>query len=513
MGLDILMFLAAFLLLMAGFPVAFTLAGVALIFSFLGIMTGSFDSSFLQAFPQRIFGIMNNEILLAIPLFIFMGSLLERSRLAESLLTGMAYLLRHVRGGLGISVTIVGALLAASTGIVAATVVTMGLLSLPSLIKRGYDPAFATGTISAAGTLGQIIPPSIVLILLGDIISNAYQQSQLQRGIFAPETVSLGELFAGALLPGLALVGLYILYQFSMSLFRPHLCGHNQVNEDSELNMQTVLLGLIPPISLIIAVLGSILMGLATPTEAAGVGALGTILLAGMHIRKKENFLPQAGIISLLILLAMGIAFDFKLLQSPAHPLFWLSVICMAIFFVSLAFTLIALWKSNMLREVMHKTMEMNAMVFTLLIGAALFSLVLRGFGGDETVQSLLENMPGGAMGAMIGVMLVMFIMGFFLDFIEITLVIVPLIAPILLSMGYDPIWLGVMITINLQTSFLTPPFGFALFYLRSVAPKSIKTADIYKGVIPFIFIQLLMLGLLAYFPQMASFLPELIFD
>ncbi len=448
------LFLAAGASLLAGFPVAFTLAGIALIFALIGIMTGTFDPSFLSAFPSRIFGIMSNETLVAVPLFVFMGVTLERARIAEDLLETLSALFGSIRGGLGISVTLVGMLLAASTGIVGATVVTMGLLSLPTMLKRGYSAEVAAGTICASGTLGQIIPPSIILVMLGDVMSSAYQQAQLAQGIFSPKTVSVGDLFAGALLPGLLLVLLYILYLVLVAIFRPTAMPAHSSSGDEGVSIADVLGALFPPLVLIFAVLGSILGGLATPTEAAGVGAMGALLLA---------------------------------MQRRALSM-------------------------ERLREIMRSTLRISSMVFLILIGASLFSLVFRGYGGDDGVRTILEALPGGVFAAMILVMLVMFLLGFVLDFIEITFVVVPIVGPVLLTMGLDPVWLGIMIAINLQTSFLTPPFGFALFYLRGVAPATVSTGQIYRGVIPFVGIQLLALLVLAAFPSLVTWLPGLLY-
>ncbi len=455
--MPLLMFLAVGLVLLSGYPVAFSLGGTALAFALFGHLTGSFDDAFLQALPNRLYGIMTNVTLIAVPLFVFMGVMLERSKVADQLLDTMAMLFGPLRGGLGISVTIVGMLLAASTGIVGATVVTMGLLSLPTMLRRGYDPGIAAGTICASGTLGQIIPPSIILVLLGDVLSSAYQQAQLDMGLFSPETVSVGDLFAGALIPGLLLVAMYVLYLIGVAVLRPDKVP--AIPRAERLIDRRELLGrvvkvLIPPLILIVAVLGSIMAGAATPTEAASVGAAGAIVLA---LSQRQ---------------------------------------------LNLA----------MLREVMRTTTQVTSMVFLIFIGASLFSLVFRGFGGDEAVREILTNLPGGIVGAMFIVMLVMFLLGFILDFIEITFVVVPIVAPILLTMGLDPVWLGVMIAINLQTSFLTPPFGFALFYLRGVAPGGVTTMQVYRGVVPFIAIQLIALGLLAFWPGLATWLPDLVY-
>ena len=446
--LPLLMFVVICLVLMLGYPVAFSLAGVAMIFAGIGISIGHFDPSFLAALPNRLFGTINNITLLAVPLFVMMGVLLEKSRLAEELLDSMASLFGRLRGGLGISVVVVGMLLAASTGIVGATVVTMGLLSLPSMLKRGYDPALATGTICATGTLGQIIPPSIALVLLGDTLSSAYQQAQLEMGVFSPKTLSVGDLFISALVPGLLLVGLYMAYVLGFALLQPHRAP--PADDLKAPSLGHLLHGLLPPVMLIAAVLGSILLGAATPTEAAGVGALGAALLAFLR-----------GRLSL-----------------------------------------------SLLGDVSRETMKVTCMVFMILIGAAVFSLVFRGFGGDELIHEAFHGMPGGVVAATAVVMLVIFLLGFILDFIEITFVVVPIVGPILLMMGVDPIWLGIMIAINLQTSFLTPPFGFSLFYLRGVAPASVATSDIYRGVAPFVVMQLFVLALLAMWPELATWLP-----
>ena len=456
--LALLMFVTVVGILLVGFPVAFTLAGTALLFALGGILAGVFDPTFLETMPSRIFGVMSNGTLVAVPLFVFMGITLERSRIAEDLLQTMSMLFGTLRGDLGIAVTLVGMLLAASTGIVGATVVTMGLLALPTMLKRGYDPAVATGIISASGTLGQIIPPSIVLVMLGDVLSSSFQQAQISRGIFSPDTVSVGDLFVGAVIPGILLVVFYITYIILLGLFRPAAMPTRRPDDDPQLSgfdlALRVVLVLLPPLLLIVAVLGSIIGGLATPTEAASVGAVGALALA---------------------LMKRALSFE-------------------------------------RLRQIVRSTTRVTSMVFLILIGASFFSLVFRGYGGDEMVRGFLTGLPGGVVGAMIVVMLVMFLLGFVLDFIEITFVVVPIVGPILLAMGLDPVWLGIMIAINLQTSFLTPPFGFALFYLRGVAPPEVATSAIYRGVIPFIALQLLMLVLLALWPGLATWLPDQVY-
>lgn len=451
-----LLFVFAIAFLLTGYPVAFSLAGSSLIMAALGyFFIGHFDSSFLLAFPERIYGVMTNETLIAIPLFIFMGILLEKAKIAEDLLDSMGKLFSRVSAGLGISVFFVGALLAASTGIVGATVVSMGLISLPAMLKRNYNQSISAGIICASGTLGQIIPPSIVLVILGDVISSAHQQAQLAMGNWSPESVSVGDLFVGAILPGFVLVLLYMLFLFLLALWKPSLFPKSQEDQWVAGDGKKVLTALIPPFVLILGVLGSILAGLATPTEASSVGCMGALLLA--KIKKRLSFMQ--------------------------------------------------------LKEALRSTSKVNAMVFAILLGASLFSLVFRAYGGDEVVGHFLENLPGGKTASFLLVMSLIFFLGFFLDFFEITFVVVPIVGPILLQMDVDPIWLGVMIALNLQTSFLTPPFGFSLFYLRGVAPESLKTKEIYKGVIPFIAIQLTVMLLLWFFPELVTYLPEKVFS
>jgi tripartite ATP-independent transporter DctM subunit len=516
-SLDLLMFVALCGLILLGFPVAFTLAGTALIFAGIGWSLGAFDASFFGFFPNRIYGVMTNEVLIAVPLFVFMGVMLERSKVAEELLDAMGQLFGKLRGGLGISVSVVGALLAASTGIVGATVVTMGLLSLPTMLRRGYDPALACGSIAAAGTLGQIIPPSIVLVVLGDQISNAHQEAQRMLGNWAPEPVSVGDLFAGALIPGLVLVGLYILYQIAVALVRP--ASSPPVPRDEALAgdmLRRLLHALVAPIVLIVAVLGSILAGVATPTEAAGVGSIGATLLAGQRFKPDRSAPIAAAAASLVGLLVLTANFDLRIARSALSTGDMIRIGFAALCCLALAWgILVALMRAHRtgtLVEVARATTRISSMVFVIVIGAQLFSLVFRGFGGDEMVHEFLTALPGGALGAMIVVMALMFVMGFFLEFIEITFVVVPVVGPVLLQLGLDPIWLGIMIAVNLQTSFLTPPFGFALFYLRGVAPPQVTTLQIYRGVVPFVTMQLLMLVILALFPAMATWLPRAIF-
>jgi tripartite ATP-independent transporter DctM subunit len=450
------MFVVTFAALLAGYSVALTLGGVALLFAFVGSLLGIFDPADLGFVPNRLFGIMTNQTMIAVPLFVFMGVMLEKTHIAKSLLGSLTAIMRNARGGLATAVILVGMLMAASTGIVGATVVTLGLMALPSMLAQGYEPRQATGIIAATGTLGQIIPPSIALVLLGDVLSNAYQQAQLDAGVFAPDTVSVGDLFAGALLPGLLLVGLYLAYGHFASRRNPPTADHTVALGGSASNggARALIGSLIPPLGLIVLVLGSILGGFATPTEAAGVGAVGAMLLA---------------------------------LRPSGGPAFSLAV----------------------LGEVCRETLKTTSMVFFILIGASIFSLVFRGYGGDEMVHGWFADMPGGAWSALGIVLLVIFLLGFMLDFIEITFVVIPIVGPVLLGMGIDPVWLGVLIAINLQTSFLTPPFGFALFYLRGVTPDSVPTSAIYRGAAPFVALQLLALLIILAWSDLATWLPE----
>ena len=445
--LALAMFVVVCGILLLGFPVALTLGGTALGFAALGIVMGHFDASYLTALTGRIFGTMSNETLVAVPLFILMGVVLERAKIAEDLLANLAGMFGARPGGLGLAVIIVGALLAASTGIVGATVVTMGVLALPTMLRAGYQPQLAAGTICATGTLGQIIPPSIALVLLGDTMSSAYQQAQLKMNIVNTQTVSVGDLFVGAIVPGIVLVFLYLAYVLIRATVQPSSAPPATVEET---DIGSVITAVLPPLGLIGLVLGSILVGAATPTEAAGVGAVGALLLA-----------LSRGALSLPVL-----------------------------------------------QDISQSTLFTTSMVFLILIGAALFSLVFRGFGGDTMIESFFDALGGGPHTALLVVMLVMFLLGFILDFIEITFVVVPVVGPILLTMGFDPVWLGIMIAVNLQTSFLTPPFGFALFYLRGVAPDTVSTGAIYSGVLPFVFIQLLLLVLMWWWPNLVLWLP-----
>jgi tripartite ATP-independent transporter DctM subunit len=452
--LAVAMVVAVCALLLVGYPVALTLAGVSLGFAVAGSAAGVMNLALLGALPERIFGIMTNEVLLAIPLFIFMGVMLERSRVAEDLLESMGRLFGALPGGLGFSVIVVGVLLAAAKGVVGATTVTMGLIMLPTMLRHGYDKALAAGTVAATATLAQIFPPATVLILLGDQLSNSYQAAQLAQGNFAPQTVSVSDLFAGAIIPGFVLVGLYLAYLIGVAIFLPQKSPPIAPDPAAPHGLalaRRLIAVLIAPILLILAVLGSILGGVATPTEAASVGAVGAILLAA----------TRTGAAGLLV-------------------------------------------------PVLLRTTQITSMIFLILIGATVFSLVFRGLGGDDLVERVLTNLPGGTGGATLAVMAALFVLGFVMDAFEIIFVVVPIVAPVLLQMpGVNPVWLGIMMAVNLQTSYLHPPLGPTLFYLRGVAPPEITTRHIYVGVIPFVLIQLAMLLALWFWPALATWVPS----
>lgn len=519
--LAISMFATAIGALLAGYSVALTLGGVALIFALIGIAAGVFPQSFLIAFPSRIQGssIMQSQTLMAVPLFVIMGVILERSRVAEDLLHIASRLLGRVRGGLGYAVVLVGALLAASTGIVGATVITMTLIALPTMLRQGYDPKLASGTIAASGTLGQIIPPSIVLILLADAISNAASQASLKTGA-GNGVVSVGDLFAGALIPGLLLVGLYMLWIAFKAFTQPETCPPIDQSEFEPLKAKEVIFGLGAPLLLIVAVLGAILGGVAPPTEAAAIGAAGAVLLAGLRLSEDSppdrfNWLLIAGLAAVPVMIACRALFDARLKVehvSASNSIGILLAAAAAIFFfLGLIQGMRVLASKAQLSPALKNATHITGMVFLILIGASLFSLVFRGFGGDDLVADLLHAIPGGKWGALVGAMLVMFFLGFFLDFIEIVFVVVPLVAPPLIILGFDPVWLAILMALNLQTSFLTPPFGFALFYLRGAAPDDVQTVDIWRGAVPFIGLQIVMILLVAAIPALATWLPALL--
>lgn len=472
------------------------------------------DISLLGALGQRVFGLLTNNVLIAIPLFVLMGVVLEKSRIAEDLLETMGRLFGSLRGGLGVSVVLVGALLAASTGIVGATVIAMGLIALPTMLRSGYNPRFASGIVCTSGTLGQIIPPSTLLIILSDVMSNSFQQAQYEQGKFTVETISVGQIFAAALLPGLMLVAIYIIYVIARAWLIPS-DAPAAIQLDEKPSSRELLLAIAPPILLIVAVLGAVLGGVATPTEAASVGAIGAILMAGQR-KGGPTRLIVAGAAALLLLgVAAGIA-PVRLQRNDVgvggFALGGLYIAMAALGIVAILASIRQAHRAKILTPSVTQTMTVTSMIFATILTASMFSLVFVGLGGEERIEEFLTSMPGGPMGALVFCMALIFVLGFFLDFVEITVILLPLITPVLIIMGHDPIWLAILIAINLQTSFLTPPFGFSLFYLRGVAPPEITTGQIYAGVAPFILLQIVGVAVIWFIPSISSWLPSLLF-
>lgn len=512
--LDLIMFAALMAAVLSGFPVSFSIAGVAVAFAYLGWMLGIMDVSLLGALGQRAYGLIGNQVLIAIPVFVLMGAILEKSRIAEELLDTMGRSFGQLRGGLGISVVLVGALLAASTGIVGATVVAMGMIALPTMLRAGYNPALSAGIVCTAGTLGQIIPPSTLLIILADVMSNAYQQAQYEQGKFSVEALSVGQFFAAAMIPGLLLVTLYLLYILIRGALRPRDMPPAEIGL-SRPDRHEVMAAIIPPVLLIFAVLGAILGGVATPTEAASVGAIGALLMAG----RKIGITPRLILIGAAALVVLGLLagmYPVRLQRSDNGALQWaIGGFYALLAIVGIGAVLLALRaaiREKIIHDALESTLTMTAMIFATILAAGFFSLVFIGLGGEERVAHLLENLPGGPNGALLFVMLFVFVLGFFLDFVEISVIVLPLVTPSLILMGHDPIWLGILLAINLQTSFLTPPFGFSLFYLRAAAPKEITTGHIYRGVVPFIGLQAIGILLVWTLPFLATWLPAALF-
>lgn len=516
--LAIVLLIGAIAALLVGYPIAFTLPGIALIVAVVGWGLGAFDLTYFNALPLRYWGIVTNDVLIAVPLFVIMGVTLERSRIAEELLTTMGALFGNLRGGLGLSTVIVATLLAASTGIVGATVVTMGLISLPAMLKAGYDKRMASGLICASGTLGQIIPPSTVLVFLAVILQSAYSQAQMAKGNFQPETLSVGDMFAGAFIPGLILASLYASWIGFTAWLRPGSAPALVMTEVERAGLAAkVVVALAPPLILIVSVLGSIIAGIATPTESAAVGAVGALVLALIKAiadhylalrshREVQRALIRmwSGIIVLLVVLGIFTG--------------GLGVLTLC----SVALVVSGGWVASTpglagqvwarLQGVAESSLVITAMVFVIFFGASAFSMVFTRLGGDVLVTEFLTGLPGGVTGAMAVVMLVILVLGFFLDPFEIIFVVVPIAGPVLLNMGIDPIWLSILIGINLQTSYLTPPFGFSLFFLRGVAPPEVTTGDIYRGIVPFVIIQILTIAIVWLYPQLATWLPKVIY-
>ncbi len=508
--------------LMTGFPVAFVLAGSGLLFALAGAALGVFHLPLLAAFPQAIFGLMRSQALVAVPLFVFMGVVLEKSGIAGDLVRAASGLLSARRGGLAVAVVFVGTLLAATTGIVGATITTLGLLALPAMLAAGYRPGLAAGTVAASGTLGQIIPPSIALVLLGDQIAIAHQNVQIEQGVFPPRTISLNDLFAACLVPGLALAGLYAL---SILLRARRQTGAADPGA-ARLGGVAAAGAFAPPLLLVFAVLGAILAGLATPTEAAGIGAVGALMLAARRTGPAARRAIDIGLWAALVLVVLAALFDLRP-QRQAIPLadglaIGLAVPAAIALLAGVGVALLSTARApgrgdSLLGAAATRTLALTAMIFAIVIGARLFSLTFRGLGGADFVEATLHGLPGGVAAAMLVVMVTIFILGFFLDFLEILFIVVPVTVPALLAMPLadgstmNPLWLGAMIALNLQTSFLTPPFGIALFYLRGVAPAAIRTIDIYRGIIPFVALQLAMLAVLWVWPGLATGLPALL--
>jgi TRAP-type mannitol/chloroaromatic compound transport system permease large subunit len=513
LNLGMLVALCTFIL--AGIPVAFVLSFCAMLFGGLGVLLGAFDPFLFGALAQRVFGTITSDTLIAIPLFVFMGLMLERSQIAPDLIKTMGRLFGRMNGGLAISVTAVGALLGAAAGVVGATVVTMGLIALPAMIRYRYEPGFATGSICAAGTLGQIIPPATVLVILGEVLANAWQQAQLAQGIFSVTTITVSDLYAGAMIPGLVLTALYAGYQAVLCWWRPAIGPAMPEAEAGNVPMPEVLRVMVAPIVLLIAILGATVVGIATPTEAAAVGAVGATLLAGLRAGGGSPWPIHAAHAAALLLVALGMLADLRL--GRANPPLWDQValgiagVLTALIFWGVAVSLWRTFRDGVLSASSHATMSVTAMIFATLIGATLFTLVFRGLGGDDVVRGFLEMVPGGKYGALFVVMLVVFLLGFPLDFVEIVIIVVPIAGPVLMQMGIDPIWLGVLIAMNLQTSFLTPPLGPTLFYIQSVLPEGVTSRDVYRGIIPFVVLQVIGLTLVVAFPWMATWLPTVL--
>ena len=514
----LVMTLALFAGILSGLPVMLVIAGVPTLVAVFASFVGHFDLVYFQAVPQRVFGVMENSLLIAVPLFVLVGVLLDRSKQAERMLTNINRLFGGTKKGLALSVLVVSALIAASTGIIGATIVMLGTISLPTLLGAGIDKRTSSGLICACGTLGQIIPPSIILILLGDQISNAYITAQQNAGNFAPDPVTVSDLFAGAMLPGLTLVGLYALYV----LWQLRAKAGVPVQADADIErppripLAEVASGILPTLALIVSVLGSILLGVATPTEAAGVGVGGAILVAAAQISpamKRQALATVILALALLVAASAGwVSVDFSAGALTATPGTFIAGGLVLLTLLGLARAAVALTRSGVLVPAITETLKVSGMIFGIVIAASILSLVFRGFGGDDMVSEMMHHVPGGAYGMLVVTMLVVFLLGFILEFVEIIFIVIPIVGPVLLMGDIDPVWFAILFAMNLQTSFLTPPFGFALFYFSSVAPDTITTGDIYRSIVPFVIIQLLAIGLLALVPGLATWLPSVLF-
>lgn len=503
----LLMFAGLFAAILSGMPAMVAIGGLPLLVAGLGIFSGVFDPAFLQAFPQRVLGMMGNQLFVALPLFIFMGLILQRAGLAQAMLEAAGRLSGNSKTSLGFSVLGISTLIAATTGIVGATIVMLGTISYPALVRSGYSPKLASGLVVSAGTLGQIIPPSIVLIILADQISNAYQEVQRSQGVFAVEQVTVSDVFAGALLPGLILAIFFALYLAWRLRGDPSTLMSAEYENSEHVTFDLPIAILLTPVFLILAVLGSIVFGIATPSEAASIGAVGTVLLAGWFHSSGNRFskmIIQSGLVCLIAL-----AFVWALPNSFRVAS---AVLLSVLVGVAIITSLIWLTREEILKPTVTETIYLAGMIFGIVIAASMLSLVFRGFEGDTYFAELAMKIPGEKWGALLVVMLIVFLLGFFLEFIEIVFITIPIVGPVLLAMDFHPVWLAVLFAINLQTSFLTPPFGVALFYFKSVAPASFQTGTLYKAIVPFVFLQLLVLLVVALFSQLALFLPKILF-
>lgn len=502
--------------ILSGVPVGFVLIGVPVLVAFLGSAAGVFDLAFIDAFPSRAFGLLTNPVFISVPLFVMMGGLLEKSDIARRMMLAAGALFGERHGGMAYAVILVGALLAASTGVIGATIFMLGMIALPAMLQAKYSPRLAAGVICSSGSLGQIIPPSILLILLADQVSSAHQAGRRAAGDFAPDPVSVGDLFAGALLPGLLLVGLYLAYVFALSILRPETCppirnftaGGERVRADKG----EVFRALVLPLTLILLVLGSILGGVATPTESAALGAAGALMMVAMEREGVPRW--RATLFRLVLPAAFALVAVKALGGAKAAP--WLMAaggVALAIFLLGVV---LALWQEarrGALVAVAQSTAVLVSMLVLIVLGATMLSLVFRGLGGDTLVEAFLHGLPGGATTALLAVMAVIFLLGFVIEYVEIIFIVVPVAGPPLMEAGIDPVWFAILISMNLQMSFLTPPFGYALFYFRSVAPPELPTREVYAAIVPFIVIQMIALGLVALFPAIATWLPGVIYN
>lgn len=502
--------------ILSGVPVAYVLIGVPAVLAMIASLFGHFDLGILAAFPSKGFGLVTNPIFLSVPLFVFMGGVLEKSDIARRMMTTAGAMFGDRHGGMAIAIVVVGALLAASTGVIGATIFMLGMIAAPAMLQAGYSKSLTSGVICASGSLGQIIPPSILLILLTDQISSAYQAGRRAAGDWAPIPVTVGDLFAGALLPGLLLVGLYVLYVLVVAQVRPASCPPVQFRDKDGAAVVPskgyIAQSLLMPLLLILIVLGSILMGVATATESAALGAAGALVMAALDSRTMAGWKK----VMMLAVLPAALLLVFVKLAGGAQAGVLLAVIGAVGLVVMFSGTLLALWEehaADRLMPVARETASLVAMLVLIVLGAAMLSLVFRGFHGEELVRQFLQNLPGGVPTAILFTMVVIFLLGFIIEYVEIIFIVIPIVGPPLMELGVDPVWFAILISMNLQMSFLTPPFGYALFYFRRVAPPEITTVDIYRGIFPFVCLQMMALLIVALVPAIATWLPRLIYN